>query len=448
MCIRDRYLADFVREINELQENGAHINGRYYRFKLRQILPDLPARAMILKIVSHTAFSGCPRCHTKGMKVDGVTVFLDFDAKKRTAEEYKEGKKPHHKGVSPLTKISGGFDITRDVGIDSMHMIKGIVERLLTALRTDPERKKTLTACRQKIVSNRLTEARKYWIEEFQRAPIPLEELKDWNCTQFRSFIVYLAPWVLRDIFKENPQHYENILLLCTALRLLMVPQKKETFEYVEYILRKFCLLSRKLYGDSFSCFNVHLCNHIVDDCGHLGPLDDYLSAYKFENWYRELLSYIHSGNRPLQQIALQYYLSVKLRQNDSATAISEHFSISHPVDKKVNCGEFRQMKNDKFLFRTDRRASSFAVTKSGLVVTIVKIFKHGDEAPIQMTCQIFKTREPAFKILGQHNAPTLYKVSNLSTELYAIKSTDVIGKCFLLPLDENSYYAARLLHY
>lgn len=56
----DAYLEDFINETLEIM-NGFHINNRYYKLKIRNIIADAPARTWLKCVNQHGNKISCER---------------------------------------------------------------------------------------------------------------------------------------------------------------------------------------------------------------------------------------------------------------------------------------------------------------------------------------------------------------------------------------------------
>jgi hypothetical protein len=98
----DIYLADFVAEAQELEQNGFSFKGKHYQFKMSAFACDTPARSFILNIKGHTGYFGCPKCIQQG-DYEGRVVFLERNAPLRTYESFRNRiHEDHHNGDSIL----------------------------------------------------------------------------------------------------------------------------------------------------------------------------------------------------------------------------------------------------------------------------------------------------------------------------------------------------------
>lgn len=69
------YLKDFLDEILPYFVDGILIHGKRYKFHLRCILADSPARAFILGLKRATGYFSCSRCTIKGVRCENRVCF-------------------------------------------------------------------------------------------------------------------------------------------------------------------------------------------------------------------------------------------------------------------------------------------------------------------------------------------------------------------------------------
>lgn len=85
------------------------------------------------------------------------------------------------------------------------------------------QRKNKLGPQQQKELSKRIEhlkrDLKRCIPEEFQRKPRSVNKIAMWKATEFRFFLLYCGPIVLRGILK--PDIYKHFLLLHTACRIL-----------------------------------------------------------------------------------------------------------------------------------------------------------------------------------------------------------------------------------
>ena len=116
----------------------------------------------------------------------------------RNEEIFKQfGYSDHQNTVSPLTEI--GIDVINLFPLDYMHLVcLGAVRRILNYLKKGPGRK--ISANQINEISSLLLSLNGHMPSEFSRKPRSLIDLDRWKATEFRQFLLYTGPIVLRDI--------------------------------------------------------------------------------------------------------------------------------------------------------------------------------------------------------------------------------------------------------
>lgn len=96
---------------------------------------------------------------------------------------------------------------------------------------------------------------------------------------------------------------YKHFLLLFVAIRLLACPATCiENADFADELLQQFIAEYPHVYDPTELVFNVHAVLHLVECVRQYGPLYNF-SAYRFENYMREIRKYVKKPNKILQQI-------------------------------------------------------------------------------------------------------------------------------------------------
>jgi len=105
----DKYLNDFIEEINLLQKDDIYIDKKKYAVQLKHIICDIPARKFLKQIKGHGGYAACERCEVYGKRVgfpNQRVVYPDEDCHKRSNQSFREQhQKEHHINISPLLRI-------------------------------------------------------------------------------------------------------------------------------------------------------------------------------------------------------------------------------------------------------------------------------------------------------------------------------------------------------
>lgn len=205
------FLGDFVFELDDLLHHGFVKLGKTYRIQVHSFVCDSPAKAFVKCIKSHNGYSSCNKCNEVGVYLNGRIVFASTNAPKRTHESFKlQLDAEHHTGVSPLSQLSVG--LVTAFPIDYMHNICLGVMRKLLLFWLNGSLKTRLCNRNVNLISTTLESLRSYMPVEFNRKPRSLSEIHRWKATEFRTFLIYLGPTVLKNIVSTAV--YKNFLIL------------------------------------------------------------------------------------------------------------------------------------------------------------------------------------------------------------------------------------------
>lgn len=268
------YFKDLIEELALLSTSGFYINSKKYLVKLSKIIADAPARSFVKQCKNHNSYHGCEKCIDKGTW-KGRVIFESFDAPLRTFESFKSQHDiNHHTGISPLIQLD--FDLVNCVPIDYMHLIcLGVVRKLLRSWVKGPLPYKLSPRLITKLNSD-LRSLSPTCPKEFVRKPRTAKEIDLWKATEFRTFLLYTGPVVLKNILSKSK--YQHFLLLSIATSIL-VTKKATNVEWNNFANQLMLLFVKKvkeLYSQEFLVYNVHNLIHISADALKFGPLDSF----------------------------------------------------------------------------------------------------------------------------------------------------------------------------
>ncbi|XP_065643005.1 uncharacterized protein LOC136074598 [Hydra vulgaris] len=346
----NEFLKDFIDEYKFLKCNGVTHNGKNYTVILHSVICDAPARSFLKNIVGHNGLHACERCLAVGTSTNRRTTFVSpdcFNARRRTDDSYKnlEFLGSHQHGASPLNEITD--QCISIFPLDYMHLIcLGVMRRILQALKKG-DRKVKLSNNNILQISENLLDLRKCIPSEFARRPRSLLDLDRWKATEFRQFLLYTGPVVLKGIL--DPERYKYFLTLSVAASILLTPpndRRNNMLNYAKDLLRHFVKNSQQLYGNYFVVYNIHHLLHIGDDVEFFNSPLDNISAFPFENYLQTLKRYVRGSSNPAVQVAkrIQEYENVH-KYSDIANATNPVFKLSTAYRDS-----FAQLKNRQFV--------------------------------------------------------------------------------------------------
>jgi hypothetical protein len=298
------FLQDFVAEF-KLMENADFILGcRVHRIAVHSFVCDAPARAMLKQVKLHSGYHGCERCEQTG-EWCGRVVFPQTNASLRANASFDELSgtydRLHHTGVSPLRELSVG--LVSQFCLDYMHLVcQGVMRKLLMLWMRGPlSIHCRLSAGILNQISEHLISLRHFIPSEFARRPRAVLEIDRWKATEFRQFLLYTGPVVLKGLVSETV--YKHFMLLSVSMYLCL--NAELCVHYVEFVrdsLTQFVRLAGEIYGKEVLVYNMHSLIHIADDVKKFGPLDN-VSCFPFENELRSIKRLIRRPGMPLQQV-------------------------------------------------------------------------------------------------------------------------------------------------
>jgi hypothetical protein len=128
-----------------------------------------------------------------------------------------------------------------------------------------------------------------------------MEELGKWKAVEFRSFLLYVGPIVLKQVLGK--EGYEHFLNLHVAIRLVTSENlTEEKVRYADELLKYFVDQFGVLYGDHHLVYNIHSLSPLANYCRVHGSLESF-SAYPFESFLGSIKGLIRSGYSELAQI-------------------------------------------------------------------------------------------------------------------------------------------------
>jgi len=224
----NQYLYKFIDEVNTLQRDGLLISNRLMKPYIKCFICDSPARSFLKGIKGHGGFSACERCIVYGERVKNRTVYPDINALKRNNESFRAQSDPeHHIVVTSLLSIIPEIDMIKIFVLDVMHLgYIGVMKKLLVDYWMEGNLTVRLSRIQKKKLSRRLDIIRKYIPIEFQRKIGALVNARKWKATEFRFFLLYCGPLVLKKILR--PELYHHFQLLHVAFRILCSDQFRQ----------------------------------------------------------------------------------------------------------------------------------------------------------------------------------------------------------------------------
>lgn len=400
----DNYFKDFINEYLALTNTGITFKNRQFFIRLLRIIADAPARSFLKQCKLHNAYSGCEKCTYPG-KHKGRVIFDELNWPLRNDEDFRSQKdKRHHIGVSPLTKIR--FNLVTGVPLDYMHLIcLGVVKKFMKAwFKPAKGNCYKLSLNNISAISTLLVQSAATCPKEFNRKPRSLRELDLWKATEFRSFLLYTGPVVLKHVL--DTKKYKHFMLLSVAIRLLISPcaVDKDWNSFAKLLLRQFTESVPTLYEPEFMVYNVHNLIHLADDAMQNGPLDKF-SAFKYENNMQLIKRTLRAKYKPFEQVI---------------NRISELDFIIYSKPSNINESVLKSTSGNNCYLLSSGKTIIITNTDGNNVY-----YRH------------FKTQRNFFEKPCSSDKLRIFLVSNLSS-VSVIDKSEISYKCWLLPYKDK----------
>lgn len=322
----NKFLRTFVDELLIMIDNY-EFHDKTIPIRIGVFILDTPARAHVLGIKSHAAYFGCPRCCQEGEYLGRIT-FPELNAQKRSNDSFRERRdENHHNKDSILEELN--INMISQFTLDYMHVVLlGVMKKMLKMWTSGTIESLLPSRCISQI-NNLLKKIEKTQPSEFQRRIQVLNHLSQFKATEFRTFLLYSGPFVLRCVLPKSK--YDHFMLLHTAISLLCSPSvEEEIVDFARELIKQFITGMKSLYGPHHIVFNVHALLHIPDDVLKYGPLDN-ISAFEFESFMFKLQKMLRKKDKPLSQIFN------RIVEMNNIAEISEANPTQYPILKKAS---------------------------------------------------------------------------------------------------------------
>ena len=444
------YLQLFRDEIEVLIQNGIQFSNSVRKFavEISCFICDAPARAFVKQTKGHSGYFGCDKCSQRGRWVNKMT-FPEVNAPLRTDVQFDTFQnEEHHTGYSPFSGLPIGM--VSQFPIDYMHLVcLGVTRRLLMLWIKGP------LFCRQGAgfiaqISMGITDMKAHLPREFLRKGRTLKEIDRWKASEFRLFLLYIGPIILRARLPDR--FYKHFMLLSVAIYCLASPVFCQVYcGYAKQLLCLFVSQVEELYGESQYVYNIHGLVHLADDVSRYGALDKF-SSFVYESFLGRLKRLVRKPNFPLQQVIRR--LSEDCLNDCQYTSIGG-FDCGI-VNKQHQNGplprvystymQFEQLNLSKSYFLSVKQGNNciLAGDKVGIIRNILSPSENSHERILLV--ENFRNLDNFYTEPLLSSDIRIFRVGHLTGDIVAININEVSCKCVLLPY-RNNFIAVPLIH-
>lgn len=446
------FLQDFINDVLLLRD-AFEFNNKVYSIEIINFICDCPAKAYLKCVKSHGGYSSCDKCWESGDYVNGKVILKGIKSLRRTDLSFvMQQDEDHHMGASPLLDLEIGLVST--FTIDYMHAVcLGVMKRLLTSW-VSGNLKVRLGGLLTETISKHMLSLRAFMPSEFNRKPRSLCDLAYWKATEFRTFLLYLGPLVLKSYV--NIAVYEHFLLLHTGVSILISSRHISSFgcERAQKLINMFINHCEHIYGLDFYVYNVHILTHLEFEVQKYGPLDSF-SAFPFENYLGCIKRLIRSPHKPLEQIyrrlkETNFCFNIPhSEQNDVCHYLEHNMGPVPPNILNSTSKQFKKLtyKAITLAVKNYSNSDAYYLNKDGLLIELHNII-------VNLSCETilvgkkFLVYESLYSYPFDSKTINIYVLENLSgIETWSLK--DLIAKCILFPNGNksSSWVSFPLLH-
>lgn len=455
-CSND-FLLDFVEEAKELTSNGILINSVKINVIINVFCCDSPAKSFILKVKGHSGFSSCTRCKIEGEYIDHRVCF-PYTRVMSTSRDHNSYINTLDEDFHVYDTISNlaelpNFDAVYSFSLDYLHLVNiGVMKKLLMLWVNKGPLNIRIRARKIDELSNLILKLNSYITSDFVRKGRSIQELSRWKATEHRFFLLYTGPIVLKNIITEAC--YTNFMTLNIAMLILLSPNCSFLVDFAKELLDFFVMSFQKIYGQQFVSHNVHGLLHICDDYLRYGPLDN-CSTFVFENFMKELKSFLRKHDKPLQQVINRYnekyFINLnngykgKIKQLLEEKPVLKNQHTNGPLPEHLNGIEYYTLLYKTIKIKIQDEKNSYILTKNKDIVKCLN-FCLRDDGNIIIIGQKFKIKSAFYETPINSTILDIFVVQKLSDKIKCWTEHDIKKKMMIF-VHESKYIAMPVIH-
>lgn len=401
----NHYFNQFVIEMNKLQSEGVILKQSVYNVSVKGFICDRPARAFIKQIKNHGAYFACERCIVRGQRAENRTVYVELNCSLRTHESFlTQENAEHHSGTSPLVNLKN-IDMVNMFVLDFMHLgCLGVMKKLFE-FWLDRKSVRKMSHGNRSLLSENLISLKSQIPVEFQRTTRDICEIQKWKATEYRFFLLYAGPIILK--YCLSKELFEHFLLLNVACRILSSELAITSNEHAKSYLKTFVSTSCDLYGPKSIALNMHSLIHLADDATYFNDTISNLTAFPFESSLGQIKKLLRSGKHPLAQVCRRLH-EIALAQ--SKPKITRNFQI---LKRKVS-GTKEQITKIRFagVILSVKEPDNTVLLRNRKIAQLKEMCLSKNKKNIEIMCLILKKERPLLNYPCNSNELQMWKVS------------------------------------
>ena len=444
-----QFLNDFVEEARQLETDGIFHDGKHFAVRFNAFVCDAPARAMIKNVKGHCAYYGCDKCRQKGLFFERRVTFPDRYARLRSDDDRQDdlGDDTHRHGETILSSLSVGM--VTQFPLDYMHQVcLGVTRKMLSFWVKGPPLRTKIGSASVKAISCALLNLRPHIPCEFNRKPRRLDSFENWKATEFRTFLLYTGPVVLKGVIPENL--FSHFMLLSVAISILLSASLCAQAPWVEFAneaLDVFVEQCAEIYGREWQTYNMHTLVHLSQEAKTYGALDN-VSCFPFENFLGQLRRYVRNGQSVLAQVCRRLSekerIGVRRATKKPLCAVQrEHSAGPIPAGLRVR-KQFQEWHARHYTVKLSQGDNCVQLQTQDVV--LVENIATDTEKNAFIIFKKFRNKEDYFSNPMESSRMGIFHLTNLTPELQYTQVTNILRKYTLLPY-RDGFVGFPLLH-
>ncbi|KAJ8050130.1 hypothetical protein HOLleu_03208 [Holothuria leucospilota] len=332
----------------------------------------------------------------------------------------------HHHGQIPLIQLSIGM--VSIFPLDYMHLAcLGVMRRLLKLWIKGPLKTRQGPQAIRGISASLLA-LRMNIPLEFARKPRALRDLERWKATEFRQFLLYTGPVVLRHCIPSKL--YKNFMLFSIGMFIFLSPTCCKTLtQYGHDLLVRFVEQIAVLYGRDMVTYNVHCLVHLSEDVQKFGSLDK-VSCFPFENFLGQLKKMVRKPASPIQQVVRRLSEQGETLQCASGQILQQpHHNGPLPSNMVVR-EQFSMANLSHFTVKLSEGDNCFQIGND--VALVRNIFVSNGEPYVLF--QKFSIVEAFYQSPLDSTVLGIFRSKKMSQKLKVAKLNDILWKYVSIP--------------
>lgn len=421
-----------VDEFDSLEDYNYNENN--VKVVLHKFLADAPAKSSILNTISHNGYFACPKCETEGKFLENKMCYADIDAKLRSDITFRNKENEEYHFGSCILEELHYFNMVDDVMVDYMHtVLLGVTKKLMRTWFIDSNSRK-LSNYDKNEISKKIEKINETMPIEFQRKIRNLNYVNHFKATEFRSFLLFYGPVVLKHALE--PSMYNHFMKLHTAIKILCDKKFHVKFNNIaDILLRDFINDMAEIYGEKEVVYNVHLLCHLANEALKNGTLDEF-SCFPFENRMMFVKKLIKATNNPLQQ------LHNRLTEYENTCSNILFDDIIHDKEKYIS-SKNESVQFDNFIIDSKEK-NRYVLLKSNQIFKFISSYKENNT--LFLKGEIFLHIKDLYDLPIKSSSINIYALTLIETKNVIVIKDDVKRKMFTMNIDHIKDDGTKLI--